>query len=111
MKVYSVKPNSSLVRVSDGRTLEFFNRTAPLVIVSDVTGGEDEAKKYLRYSWYWGMFDGWADLKNDRAVTESQVTETIDRIKGAESAAKEIAARQPREFPEIINDTGVHKKS
>ena len=50
MKVYSIKPNSYFVRVSDGRVLEFVDRTAPEVVVADVLGDEALAKNICALS-------------------------------------------------------------
>ena len=110
MKVYWVKPNSYFVRVSDGRQLEFVERTAPLAIVADVIGDEMQAKNYLRFTWRWYVFDGWANLKHDCGVTEDQVREIIAQIDGSVTENEKIAQRVDRERPTIANDMGVYKK-
>ena len=111
MKVYSIKPNSYFVRVSDGRVLEFVDRTAPEVVVADVLGDEALAKKYLRFKWRWPMFTGWADPRtSDKAITENEVKEVIAAIDRASAENAAVAARADRERPDFVNDAGVHKK-
>ena len=111
MKVYSIKPNSYFVRVSDGRVLEFVDRTAPEVVVADVLGDEGLAKKYLRFKWRWPMLTGWADpqtaTRPSPRTKSKEVIAAIDRA-SAENAA--VAARADRERPDFVNDAGVHKK-
>lgn len=104
MKVYSVKPGTNSIRVSDGRALPFSGDGAPLAIVTDVIGDKMLAAKYLRFRWRWPIFDSWKEITVDKAVTENEIKAVIAEIDRSNAENAPLIARQQREKPLFVSD-------
>lgn len=99
-RVYTIKPGSDLIKVSDGRTLQFKDHTAPTVVLTDILGDEELAKKYLRFRWRWPMFDGWAVITVPHGVTETLIRQVIDEIEKTRAETRGVIAKMSSEKPQ-----------
>lgn len=115
IKVYSVKPGSNEVRVSDGRVLV---SEAPItwgeklksiemanlckIILTDVLGDATLAARYAhRFKWRTVM-----DWPKDqpRAITEDEVKAVVKGIQDVEQEQKPFIDKMQREKPTFVTD-------
>ena len=117
MKVYSVKPNSLFIRVSDGRTLvgdggdiawgdssvgAFYLARA---ILRDVLGDANRAAM-LAQRVKWRTFKHWPK-ESPHAITEDEIRAVVDDIEATAREHAPMIAKQQREQPDYIRETNL----
>lgn len=115
MKVYSVKPGSLFIRVSDGRQLlgddgdiawgdsgtgAFYLSRA---ILADVLGDRERATR-LAQRFKWRTVKEWPK-DSPRAITEDEVRSVVAQIEAVEKENAPMIARQQREKPQFLTDS------
>ena len=112
-KVYSVKPGSQEIRVSDGRTIAggeikwgklcgLEGAALARMILADATGDQGLATR-IAQRFKWRTIESWTK-DQPHAITEDEIAETVKDILAVEKENAPMIAKMQRERPNIVTD-------